>query len=197
MTGAPHAIDSIITSPNGSSHSIGKSVARACWSSSTFSPCVTSPHVLDPVGEVRPHEVVEVLLLERLAHFPASLSRQAALRSPQRWPRWAPLSASSAREEEVVAALRPEGVDGQVERIATRRDPGEVGLRLALVVGDGNQRRIGSIATICRYITPGSPDRGRCTVVRERGQGPSTTSVSPSIPCGREITSKSPARPRQ
>ena len=43
MTGVPHAIDSIMTRPNGSSHSIGKSVARACWSSSTFSPCVTSP----------------------------------------------------------------------------------------------------------------------------------------------------------
>ena len=43
ITGVPHAIDSIITRPNGSSHSIGKSVARASWSSSTFSPWVTSP----------------------------------------------------------------------------------------------------------------------------------------------------------
>ena len=43
ITGVPHAIDSIMTSPNGSSHSIGKSVARASWSNSTFSPCVTSP----------------------------------------------------------------------------------------------------------------------------------------------------------
>ena len=38
MTGVPQAIDSIITSPNGSSHSIGKRVARACCNSSTFSP---------------------------------------------------------------------------------------------------------------------------------------------------------------
>src|SRR5207253_2270372 len=48
ITGVPHAIDSIITSPNGSSHSIGKSVARAFWSSSTFSPCVTSPRYSIP-----------------------------------------------------------------------------------------------------------------------------------------------------
>ena len=43
ITGVPHAIDSIITSPNGSSHWIGKSVARALPSSSTFSPWLTSP----------------------------------------------------------------------------------------------------------------------------------------------------------
>ena len=43
ITGVPQAIDSIITRPNGSSHSIGKSVARAFWSNSTFSPWVTSP----------------------------------------------------------------------------------------------------------------------------------------------------------
>ena len=29
VTGVPHAIDSIMTGPNGSSHSIGKRVARA------------------------------------------------------------------------------------------------------------------------------------------------------------------------
>jgi hypothetical protein len=43
ITGVPHAIDSIITRPNGSCQEIGKTVARACWSNSTFSPCDTSP----------------------------------------------------------------------------------------------------------------------------------------------------------
>ena len=43
ITGVPQAIDSIITRPNGSCHEIGKTVARAFCSSSTFSPCDTSP----------------------------------------------------------------------------------------------------------------------------------------------------------
>ena len=43
ITGVPQAIDSIMTSPKGSSHSIGNRVARAFWSRSTFSPCETSP----------------------------------------------------------------------------------------------------------------------------------------------------------
>ena len=38
ITGVPQAIDSIMTRPNGSSHSIGTSVARAFCSSSTFVP---------------------------------------------------------------------------------------------------------------------------------------------------------------
>ena len=48
ITGVPQAIDSIMTRPKGSSQSIGKSVARAFWSSSTFSPCVTSPRYSIP-----------------------------------------------------------------------------------------------------------------------------------------------------
>ena len=43
ITGVPQAIDSIITSPNGSSHSIGKRVQRAFCSNSTFVPWLTSP----------------------------------------------------------------------------------------------------------------------------------------------------------
>ena len=43
ITGVPQAMDSIITRPNGSSQSIGKSVARAFWSRSTFVACVVSP----------------------------------------------------------------------------------------------------------------------------------------------------------
>ena len=52
-TGVPQASDSIITSPNGSSQSIGKIVARARWSSSTLSAWLDLADVLDPVAEVR------------------------------------------------------------------------------------------------------------------------------------------------
>ena len=48
ITGVPQAIDSIITSPNGSSHSMGKSVARAFWSKATFLPWLVSPRYSMP-----------------------------------------------------------------------------------------------------------------------------------------------------
>ena len=81
ITGVPHAIDSIITRPNGSSHSIGKSVARACWSSSTFSPCADLAQVLDLGGQVRADELVEVGHLERLAHLAGRASAAGPPRS--------------------------------------------------------------------------------------------------------------------
>src|SRR5436305_1457844 len=43
ITGVPQAIDSIMTRPNGSSQSIGHSLARAFWSTSTFSPWLPWP----------------------------------------------------------------------------------------------------------------------------------------------------------
>jgi len=47
-TGAPHSIDSIITRPKGSSHSMGKSVAGASASMATFGACAASPFQVTP-----------------------------------------------------------------------------------------------------------------------------------------------------
>ena len=91
MTGVPHAIDSIITRPNGSSHSIGKSVARAFWSSSTFSPCVTSPRYSISDGEVRPHVLLEVRVSAGSRLLPAIFSGSPALTATS-IARWQPLS---------------------------------------------------------------------------------------------------------
>ena len=78
ITGVPHAIDSIITRPNGSSHSIGNSVARACWSSSTFSPWETSPRY-SISAERCGRTYSSKYALERLAHLAGELQRQARL----------------------------------------------------------------------------------------------------------------------
>ena len=91
ITGVPQAIDSIITSPNGSSHSIGKSVARACWSSSTFSPCDTSPTY--SIVELRCGRTSEskYSCSAGSAFLPAILSGRSAS-SAIVTARWAPLS---------------------------------------------------------------------------------------------------------
>ena len=101
----PHAIDSIITRPNGSSHSIGKSVARASWSSSTFCAVVHLAEVLDPVRgtEVRLDELVEVLDLLRLAALAGDLQRQPELHRDRDRPVRALVGAHPADEEQVVA----------------------------------------------------------------------------------------------
>ena len=118
MSGAPHAIDSIITSPKGSSHSIGNSVALACWRSSTFSPCVTSPTYSIRSDRCGCTSSAEVLPLERLAALPGELERQPGLdRDRDRVVR-ALVGRHPTEEEEVFAALGSEGVDGQVEGAA-------------------------------------------------------------------------------
>ena len=139
ITGVPHAIDSIITRPNGSSHSIGNSVARACWSSSTFSPCVTSPRYSIRPGEVRLDELVEVLLLGGLAALAGELQRQRRLERDRDRAMRALVGAHPAEEEQVVAAVRLHGIEREVERVREVRDPVQVGLRLALVHRDRDQ----------------------------------------------------------
>ena len=128
ITGVPHAIDSIMTRPNGSSHSIGKSVARAFWSRSTFSSCVHLAEVLDAPAEIRPHVRLEVLLLERLAHLAGDLERQPGLLRDLDRAVAALVGAQAAEEEEVVAAVRLHGIRVEVERVRAVRDPGQVGL---------------------------------------------------------------------
>src|SRR6266498_923303 len=117
ITGVPHAIDSIITRPNGSSHSIGNRVARAFCSSSTFSPCVTSPRNSIPSmrwGSTNSWKYARSL---------GSCSLPAIFKGSPAW----------------IATVWLQGIDGEVERVVAVRDPVQVRLRLPLVHGDRDQ----------------------------------------------------------
>ena len=81
-----------MTRPNGSSHSIGKSVARAFWSRATFLAWLVLAEVLDAPAEVRRHVGLEVVLLGGLRIFPAILSGNPASCATST-ARWQPLSA--------------------------------------------------------------------------------------------------------
>ena len=81
-------------------------MARASWSSSTFSPCVTSPKYSIPAAEVRLDELGEVLPLLRLPVLARHLQRQAQLHRDRDRPVRALVRAEPAQEEQVVAAMR-------------------------------------------------------------------------------------------
>src|SRR5918994_1599555 len=136
ITGVPHAIDSIMTSPNGSSHSIGNSVAGAFWSSSTFSPCVTSPRY-SIRSERCPATYWRKYSSSSGSRFlPAIFSGSPGLDRGRDRAVAALLPAHPAQEEQVVAAVRLHRVEGELDRVRAVADPRQVGLRLALVHRD-------------------------------------------------------------
>ena len=87
----PQAIDSIITRPKGSSHSIGKSVARAFWSSSTFMPWLTSPRYSIPLPRCGSMNSAKYSFSFGSRTLPASFSgRPSSIATATA--RWAPFS---------------------------------------------------------------------------------------------------------
>ena len=78
ITGVPQAIDSIITSPKGSCHEIGKTVARVLEQLDLL-PVRHLADVLAIGAQVRPHVGVEVRPLGGLRTFARDLQRQPRL----------------------------------------------------------------------------------------------------------------------
>ena len=139
ITGVPHAIDSIITRPNGSSHSIGKSVARAFCSSSTFVPWLTSPRYSIPLPRCGSMNSAKYSFSLRLPHLAGELERQAELHRDRDRAVRALLVVHAAEEEQVVALVRLARVVLEVERVRDVRDPVQVGPRPALVERERDQ----------------------------------------------------------
>ena len=101
ITGVPQAIDSIITRPNGSSHSIGKSVARASWSSSSFSDWLTSPRYSTRPPRFWCDILVEVLALGDVLILARELQRKPRGSRDLDRPVCPLLGAHAPKEEEV------------------------------------------------------------------------------------------------
>ena len=91
ITGVPHAMDSIITRPNGSAHSIGKSVDARVLEEVDLLVVRDLAEVFDVVAEVRLDGRVEVLLLASLLHLAGELQREPRSFATST-ARWAPLS---------------------------------------------------------------------------------------------------------
>src|SRR5919106_1123159 len=105
ITGVPHAIDSTITSPNGSSQSIGNSVARASTPPGSLASSVAQDAAAGGLRERLDHQLVDVHV------------RRAG-----------------QREEDAVGdVVRGHRLDAAVDgggllRVAAEADTGEVGL---------------------------------------------------------------------
>ena len=99
--------------------------------------------VRDLGAQVRAHELVEVLVLERLAHLSGDLQPQAGLdRGPDSAMR-SLVGTHPSEEDEVVASMRCERVVVEVQRVRTVGDPVQVRTRPALVQRDRDQTHLG------------------------------------------------------
>ena len=78
-TGVPQAIDSTITSPNGSGHWIGNTVTARPLEQLDLLVVRHLADVLDVVAQVRAHGRVEVLVLDRVVDLAGQLQRQPRL----------------------------------------------------------------------------------------------------------------------
>ena len=86
--------------------------------------------ILDAVDQVRLDELVEVLALLRLLHLAGELERQPSLPGDRDRAVRSLVRAHPAEEEQIVAAVRLDGIDREVERVRAVGDPVQVGFGL-------------------------------------------------------------------
>ena len=121
MTGVPHESASIITSPNGSSHSIGNRSAGASASSSRFCGPSDLADVADPVAvDAGPDGSGEVLLVGRVDLAGQDQPAARPLGGIDR-PRGALLRREAAEEQQVAAGSLAERKAGDVDAVVDRR----------------------------------------------------------------------------
>ena len=106
---------------------------------------------LDPaVAEMRLDKLREVLPLLLLAVLAREPQRKAELHRDGDRPVRSLVGTEPAEEEEVLARVRLARIEREVDGIRNRRHPREIGHRLALVLGDGDEtdprRHLGDVA---------------------------------------------------
>ena len=91
---------------------------------------------------MRPNRRLEELFLAELLHLARELERHADLLCDLDRPVGALVRAHPSEEEEVVAAVGMDGVEREVERVGTVRDPVQVRKRLPLVHREGDEAHL-------------------------------------------------------
>ena len=85
------------------------------------------------------HKLVEVLALLRLLHLARELERQARLHCDRDRAVRSFVRAHPAEEEQVLASMRLDGIDGEVQCVRAVGDPVQIRLGLALIHRDRDQ----------------------------------------------------------